>query len=108
MSQFLILLYGPTRPDPDRDSSNDLTEHEAYADQISREGVLRSAWVVQDPTGTVTLGTADDPASAAEPRSALVGAYVIEVDDLDEALAVAQRNPITGQGGFLEVRQVQG
>lgn len=107
MAKFLICLYGPTRPDPDRDSSNDLAEHQAYAEQIQQEDVLRSAFVVSDPTATVTLGNVHDDASAAEPRGALVGAYVIEIDDLDEALAVAQRNPITSQGGYLEVRQIE-
>lgn len=39
-----------------------------------------------------------------EVNEVVVGFYVIEVPDLDAALAVARRNPILHQGGGVEVR----
>ena len=107
MPKYLISMYGPTAPDPTRDEGKDVEAHNAYGQQITTEGILRFACAVVDPDATVTLGNTHDHAADAEPKSALVGVYVIEIDSMDEALAVAQRNPINEQGGYLEVREIE-
>jgi len=38
----------------------------------------------------------------------VAGFYVIEAADLDAAVEIARRNPITQQGGGVEVRPVEG
>jgi hypothetical protein len=43
-----------------------------------------------------------------ETKEVIVGFYVIEAYDLDEALAIARKNPIVKRGGGVEVRPITG
>ena len=43
-----------------------------------------------------------------EAKEVVAGFYIIEAPDLDAALAIAGRNPVTRQGGGVEVRPVAG
>lgn len=42
----------------------------------------------------------------AEGRDAVLGFYILEVTDLDEALALARESPHAGLGGATEVREI--
>lgn len=81
----------------------------AYAEDLSRSGHLRASGRLQ-PTGTAktvrdgrgrTMIT-DGP--FAETKEVLAGYYLITCKDLDEAVAIAARNPKLPSGGSIEVR----
>jgi hypothetical protein len=82
----------------------------AYADDLSAAGVLVGTDVL-DVAATTTTVTArhgtpeiqDGP--FADTKEKLGGIFVIEVPDLDAALAWAQRNPANGWGS-VEIRPV--
>jgi hypothetical protein len=80
----------------------------AYARSLESAGVLRGADVLQSKasTTTVTLRTGslevqDGP--FADTKESLAGIFVIDVDDLDAALAWAEQCP-GAQYGVVEVR----
>ncbi|HEX8628550.1 MAG TPA: YciI family protein, partial [Catenuloplanes sp.] len=81
---------------------------QVYARDLAAAGVLRSADVLQPSTASTTvtlragnLQVQDGP--FADTKEALAGVFVIEVDDLDAALAWAERCP-GAQYGTVEVR----
>lgn len=87
-----------------------MREFDVYAKALDAAGVLRSAEVLQqsDLTTTVTahdgtLRVQDGP--FADTKEQLGGTFVIEVDDLDAAIAWAGRAPSVAWGA-VEVRPV--
>ncbi|MFI0791622.1 YciI family protein [Micromonospora rubida] len=81
---------------------------QAYARDLEVAGVLRSADVLQPSTASTTvtlragnLQVQDGP--FADTKEALAGVFVIDVEDLDAALAWAERCP-GAQYGTVEVR----
>jgi hypothetical protein len=82
----------------------------AYADDLSAAGVLIDTEVLESvvATTTVTARTGapevqDGP--FADTKEKLGGIFIIEVDNLDEALKWAQRNPANSWGS-VEIRPV--
>lgn len=82
---------------------------QVYARDLEAAGVLRSADVLQPSTASTTvtlragsLQVQDGP--FADTKEALAGVFVIDVDDLDAALAWAERCP-GAQYGTIEVRR---
>jgi hypothetical protein len=82
----------------------------AYADDLSAAGVLIGTEVLEpvDAATTVTArnGTPEvQDGPFADTKEKLGGIFVIEVDNLDEAIKWAHRNPATGWGS-VEIRPV--
>jgi hypothetical protein len=82
----------------------------AYADDLSAAGVLITTEVLDTVASTTTVtarnGTPEiQDGPFADTKEKLGGIFVIDVPDLDEALAWAQRNPATGWGS-VEIRPV--
>lgn len=85
-----------------------LAAYEAYNDALTKAGVLRDTnSLAPSATATTVRVTNDVPqvldGPYAESREQLGGYYVIEVDDLDTALAWAARCPAASHGA-IEVR----
>ena len=112
MSEYLILIYQDERA-ADAASTEDVAQlHKGHGEFAQRNGAsLRggnalhrtetATSIRQDASGgfTVTDG------AFAETKEALGGYYVIEANDLDEALAVAKQVP--APFGGVEVRPVR-
>ncbi|QEN14321.1 YciI family protein [Mycolicibacterium sp. ELW1] len=82
----------------------------AYADDLSDAGVLIATEVLDVVANTTTVtarGGAPEIQDGpfADTKEKLGGIFVIEVSDLDEALAWARRNPANGWGS-IEIRPV--
>ena len=82
----------------------------AYADDLSAAGVLITTEVLDTVASTTTVTARDGTPEIqdgpfADTKEKLGGIFVIDVPDLDEALAWAQRNPATGWGS-VEIRPV--
>jgi hypothetical protein len=111
MSQYLILIY--------EDEAGWASGGQDAFDQAAKEhmkfgednhAVLKGGNALQ-PTGTATSIRRDASGSQnvtdgpfAETKEALGGYYVIEADDLDEAIAIAKQVP--ARFGGVEVRPV--
>ncbi|WP_193103936.1 YciI family protein [Brachybacterium sp. FME24] len=107
MARYTVFLYHPTdqwETDPDVLSAQ-MAEHDAHGEELVREGVMLFGSPLEDHDATTSIradSLVDGP--FVEVNEVIVGFYVIEVPDLDAAIAVARRNPILHQGGGIELR----
>jgi hypothetical protein len=109
MPQYAIFLYAPT--DDAHDRPYDLSgreAHERFSEELQSEGNMIGAFVLESYETSTSVradGITDGP--FIEAKEVVLGLYILEANDLDEALANAKRNPILRQGGGLEVRPVE-
>jgi hypothetical protein len=112
MAQYLVLIYEDERgwESADEDTFERLlAEHQAFGQRHGQ--ALRGGNALQ-PTGTATSvrkdasgGFAVTDGPFAETKEALGGYYLIEADDLDEALRIAREVP--APFGGVEVRPIR-
>jgi hypothetical protein len=109
--KYILLIYGDERvwESMDQKTMEEVyAAHTAYGAAMEQAGVLRGGAELK-PTATATTvrfggatpRTLDGP--FAETKEQLGGYYLIEVDDLEQALAWAEKMPAMG-GGCVEVR----
>lgn len=111
--QYMLLIYGDPAAGPAPDSPQAQAEHQrwgAYSEALATAGKMVSGAALQPAETATTVRerggetlTVDGP--FAETKEILAGYYVIEVDDLDEALAWAAKVPNIARGS-VEVRPV--
>lgn len=112
--RYTILLHYPetTADDLGADGAAIMEEGQrafgAYATALDQAGVLLSADVLQPSSSTTTVTVRDGELRVqdgpfADTKEQLAGTFVIEVPDLDAALAWAQKAPSV-QWGTVEVR----
>jgi hypothetical protein len=109
--QYSLLLHAPEPTGTevsDEDMASFMVAYDLYAKSLDAAGVLVSADVLQrsDVSTTVTLrgGTLqiqDGP--FADTKEQLAGAFVVDVADLDAAIAWAEKCP-GAQYGVMEIR----
>lgn len=83
-------------------------EFQAYATALDQAGVLESAEVLQPSTATTTVSLRDGELRVqdgpfADTKEQLGGSFVIDVPDLDAALAWARKAPAI-EWGAVEIR----
>jgi hypothetical protein len=109
--RYSLLLHSP-EPAPGEISEETVSAfkhaYQAYASSLAAAGVLRSADVLRPTTASTivtvrngTLQVQDGP--FADTKEALAGIFLIEVDNLDAALAWAEQCP-GAQYGVIEIR----
>jgi hypothetical protein len=113
--QYALLIYedeAAYRDESGRAWQEIIAQHEAFAAELVAQGLLRggaglktvdTATTVRKAGGQHTLH--DGP--FAESKEQLGGFYLIDVPDLDAALAWARKLPLAGDGA-VEVRPVIG
>jgi hypothetical protein len=109
--QYALLIYENEdlyRPDSGYAMEDIVAAHRALAGELAAEGVLRGGEGLKTAdTATTVRKTGGQHAlhdgPYAEAREQLGGFYLVEVPDLDAALAIAKRVPLPGDGA-IEVR----
>jgi hypothetical protein len=107
--QYTLLIYGDeTAQDSATREQTDavMAEWGAYDQWLTEKGFKRAGEALQ-PTGQATTvrGTATVDGPFAETKEQLGGFYLIECDDLDQALEAAKQCP-GAKYGAIEVRPV--
>jgi hypothetical protein len=112
MRYCLLMHYqeGPEVGLTEEDMAPAMAAFQAYADDLSAAGVLIGTEVLESVVATTTVtGRNGAPeiqdGPFADTKEKLGGIFVIEVDNLDEAIMWAQRNPANGWGS-IEIRPV--
>lgn len=109
--RYTLLLHYPEMSADDlgpEAMAEGMREFDEYAKALDAAGVLRSAEVLQ-PSAVTTTVTAPDgtlrvqDGPFADTKEQLGGSFVLEVDDLDQAIAWASRAPSIGWG-TVEIR----
>jgi hypothetical protein len=109
--RYTLLLHYPEASEEEigRDAIEaGMAAFRAYADSLDAAGVLRSAEVLQPSSASTTVRLRDGELAIqdgpfADTKEQLGGTFVIDVDDLDAALAWAKQAP-SAQWGPIEVR----
>jgi hypothetical protein len=110
MAEYLILIYDDEsawQNVSEADAGRIMEAHRTFAE--ANAAVLRGGHALQ-PTPSATSVRGSGPSATvtdgafAETKEALGGYYLVDVDDLDQAIAVARQIPTLGGG--LEVRPV--
>lgn len=106
--KYMLLIYGSEDCWTEQERQECMLESMAICDQLSAEG----KWIASSPLHSVTTATSvrvrdgkrhvtDGP--FAETTEQLGGYYILDVDDLDEAIAIASRLP-PAKKGTVEIR----
>lgn len=107
MAEYAVFLYAPTdaASASSDESARELAEHDRYAEELNREGSMVFARALAGSEATTSLraeSITDGP--FLDTKEVILGFYVVVAEDLDQAIAIAKRNPILHQGGGVEVR----
>ncbi|MCT1607773.1 YciI family protein [Nesterenkonia massiliensis] len=90
----------------------DPEEFFAFDKEITDAGVVVSSFALEDPEHGVVVRSDDkgerivSSGPFAEVQEFVGGTYIIEVKDIDEAIAWARKSPGSAPGGHVEVRPV--
>lgn len=109
--KYALLLMGHTN-DPACGDEGGASPEEFFAfdQEITAAGVVVNSFALEDPEHGVIVSSDDSgdrvvsTGPYAEVREFVGGTYVIEVADLDEAIAWAQKSPASAAGGHIEIR----
>jgi hypothetical protein len=107
--QYALLIYdeesarGDVSPE---DSASAMKEYDAYSDWLQEKGWIKGGEALHDTTRATTVrGTTTTDGPFAETKEQLGGFYLIECENLDQALEAARRCP-GSRYGAVEVRPV--
>jgi hypothetical protein len=112
--QYLLLIYVNETlfPGlPPAEQGRVMTEYMQFGQSLTEAGQLRASERLE-PTTTATCVSAKDgkilstDGPYAETKEQLGGFYLVEAQDLDEAIRIAGRIPAVRFGGKIEVRPV--
>jgi hypothetical protein len=109
--QYLLLIYQSEANRPsDADRSKMMEEYGKFTQSIIQSGNFKAGDALQPTSSATTVRVKDGMPVVthgpfAETREALLGYYMIDAKDLDEALAIAARVP-SARIGSIEVRPV--
>jgi hypothetical protein len=109
MAQYAVLIYATDSADGVDAGPEDLQVHDRHAKELEESGCLAAAFALEPiVTATSIRGDVVTDGPFVDAKEVVAGFYVIEAPDLDAALRMAGRNPVTQQGGGVEVRPVAG
>jgi hypothetical protein len=109
--QYILLIYNnESQPMPAEERGKMFQEYVAFTQDIVKSGKFKAGDPLQ-PTSTATTvrvrngktATVDGP--FAETKEQLGGYYIVEAENLDEAVAIAARIP-GARTGSIEVRPI--
>ena len=109
--QYLLLIYQSEANRPsDAARSKMMEEYGKFTQSIIQSGNFKAGDALQPTSFATTVRVKDGKPVVthgpfAETREALIGYYMIDAKDLDEALAIAARVP-SARIGSIEVRPV--
>jgi len=108
--QYLLLIYNNEKAFQNvrqEEGEKIMTDYMNFTQSIVKSGHFKGGDGLQ-PTATATTvrasGTTDGP--FAETKEQLGGYYLIDAQNLDDAISIAKRIPVIKHGGCVEVRPV--
>ncbi len=108
--QYLLLIYESEAGRQSVDRSKMMAEYGKFTKSIIESGNFKGGDALQPTTTATTVRIKDGkPVTThgpfAETREALIGYYLIDAKDIDQALGIAARVP-SAKTGSIEVRPV--
>ena len=110
--QYLLLIYDNEahRPKTDEERGKLFADYGAFTQSIVQSGNFKAGDALQPVSTATTVRVRDGKAATthgpfAETREVLIGYYLVEAKDLDEATSMAARIP-SAKTGSIEVRPI--
>ena len=111
--RYMILIYNDMEARADMTPEDGQMEFEAYMDfnkTAAEQGVLRDAIQLHDASTATTIRIRDGKSSTfdgpfAETKEVLGGIYILECENLDEAIKLAALIP-AAKSGSVEIRPI--
>ena len=112
--RYMLLIYGDEATFADMDPgqvSETMQGYEKYSAWLVEKGWMRAGDPLADTDKATTVRMRDGNVLAtdgpfAETKEQLGGYYIVECDNLDEAIEAAKRLPTVAAGGSVEVRPI--
>jgi len=107
MNQYAVLIYAQDSAHALDATPEQLAESDAHADELLATDAMLAAWALT-PRELARSVRADGVTAGPflGDREIVAGFYLIEADDLDQAVRIARTNPVVRSGGGVEVRRV--
>jgi hypothetical protein len=108
--QYLLLLYDPQQEVSAEELGRLIAEHKEFTRRIVDSGKYLASNALQPTTTATTVRVRDTRTITidgpfAETREQLGGYYLVEADNLDEAIALAAKIP-DARSGAVEIRPI--
>jgi hypothetical protein len=107
MPQYAVLIFSADSAHAPDATPEQLAEPDRHARELTAADSMLAAYAFTPRAYAVSIrseGISEGP--FIEAKDAVAGFYVIEADDLDDALAIAGTNPVIQSGGGVEVRPI--
>lgn len=109
MPQYAVLIYSEDSAHAPDATPEDVAECDDHAAELMAEDAMLTAYAFHPRAFARSIraeGTTDGP--FVDAPQVVAGVYVIEADDLDQALRIARTNPVVRGpgGGGVEVRPI--
>jgi hypothetical protein len=113
--RYMMLIYSQENESATPDELKEVAAgHRAVMDETNRRGIFRAADPLQPISTATTLRVQDGKILVtdgpfAETKEQLAGYYILDCQDLDEALEWAAKIPTAcrGASGYIEVRPIR-
>jgi hypothetical protein len=107
MAQYAVLIYAADSAHAPDATAADIEECDQHADELLAEQSMLAAYALTPRDLATSVRAAGVTAGPfIEGREVVAGFYVIEADDLEQAVKIAGTNPVVRDGGGVEVRPV--
>jgi hypothetical protein len=110
--RYLLLIYTqePTETPPEEAMAAELAGYNAFSDEIRERGIFEAGEALSPTTTATTVRVRDGQTVTtdgpfAETKEALGGFYLINANDLDDAIELAAKIP-AAKHGSIEVRPI--
>lgn len=110
MKYALMLMGHVNDPACGEEGGASPEEFFAFDQEITAAGVVVSSFALEDPDETVIVRSDDQgerivtSGPFAEVQEFVGGGYIIDVPNVDEAIAWARKSPASAPGGHVEIR----
>jgi hypothetical protein len=113
--RYLLLIYSDEKEDarrPEAEVPDHMAKWMGYTEDLGKSGKMLGGEALQ-PTATATTvrtaesGSITSDGPFAETKEQLGGFYMIQADNLDEAIEWAAKMPHLPEGGSVEVRPIR-
>jgi hypothetical protein len=109
MPQYAVLIYSEDSAHAPDATPEDLAECDDHAGELLAEEAMLTAYAFNPRAHARSIrdsGVTEGP--FVDSPQVVAGVYVVEADDLDQAIRIARTNPVVrgGRGGGVEVRPI--
>lgn len=107
MAQFGVLIYAGDSAHAPGASGEEIAECDEHAEEVTAADAMVGAWAFTPRAMATSVRLSGATAGPfVDGADIVAGFYIIEAEDLDDAVAIARTNPVLRAGGGVEIRPI--